>query len=592
MAAFSSNPILDAMQMHLEILVSSLATKVGLGTITATVSVDSPLEVTVFKEKVEPPQQVVPLVQHGVPVKGVVTLVAPLGVSTPSVVSGLTVRLHIAKYVKSGGPPVLTDEIKQMPKWMHPKATPITYTYDMPLFVTDETVLLKPGGHYEIAANGEIRVPFEIGTADVPTIESFEAEDGSGVCHWVEAHIEAVGVRGRVARFRAWWGDLTMTNAKARLQMQKKGGAGAMFAKMGNQTGEGVYWQPGGKQCEPFRRLAIQVVAPPASGSQGAATAEATAAATAEPWLTMMELGPWKHPHMSAKLSKIVWHMDEGKVTGQLDVSTAPPVKLGKIELQLLTVLGGGGDTAPPETVHVTASTVVYPQSPPDADTASADAPGAEAAAATNTASSTSTTAATGAPVALSTAVSLDVSELVRQPAMKLCVGHKPDPLDYPLEEAEDGATRFGPEEAVKPPIYRLPVPCKLEHKIRLTLTSADGEHVSSNTVDVPLMAPGRPQLTGAPAGTLVAGVPPPPPPKMSLLAKMALFILGLLTFVISLSFMMPVKFEWMVTRIGMQDWAQYCGLLPPKEGEKQGWMRSILATATQTVKRFLTGHR
>ena len=55
---------------------------------------------------------------------------------------------------------------------------------------------------------------------------------------------------------------------------------------------------------------------------------------------------------------------------------------------------------------------------------------------------------------------------------------------------------------------------------------------------------------------------------------------------------MMPVKFERAVTYIGLHDSAEWCGLLPPKEGQKQGWTRTVLATGTSSVKRFLTGTR
>ena len=55
---------------------------------------------------------------------------------------------------------------------------------------------------------------------------------------------------------------------------------------------------------------------------------------------------------------------------------------------------------------------------------------------------------------------------------------------------------------------------------------------------------------------------------------------------------MMPVKFERAVTYIGLHDSAEWCGLLPPKEGQKQGWTRTVLATGTSSVKRFLTGPR
>ena len=81
-------------------------------------------------------------------------------------------------------------------------------------------------------------------------------------------------------------------------------------------------------------------------------------------------------------------------------------------------------------------------------------------------------------------------------------------------------------------------------------------------------------------------------PPKMRLWVRIALSVLGILSFIIMLSFMAPVKFEWCVTKLGVESYADAVGLLPPKEGAKAGWGRTMLATATQTVKRFLTGHK
>ena len=69
----------------------------------------------------------------------------------------------------------------------------------------------------------------------------------------------------------------------------------------------------------------------------------------------------------------------------------------------------------------------------------------------------------------------------------------------------------------------------------------------------------------GAPCGVLSDGLAPPPPPQMALWKKVALAVLGLLTFVITLSFMMPVKFEWCVTKLGLVETAESFGLLAPK---------------------------
>ena len=56
----------------------------------------------------------------------------------------------------------------------------------------------------------------------------------------------------------------------------------------------------------------------------------------------------------------------------------------------------------------------------------------------------------------------------------------------------------------------------------------------------------------------------------------------------VTLSFMMPVKFEWMITKLGFAETAEMVGLLEPKNGTARGWGRTALATGTQSVKRFL----
>ena len=50
----------------------------------------------------------------------------------------------------------------------------------------------------------------------------------------------------------------------------------------------------------------------------------------------------------------------------------------------------------------------------------------------------------------------------------------------------------------------------------------------------------------------------------------------------------MFVQFEWAVKKLGVERTAEFLGLIAPKEGDKVGWTRTILATGTQSVKRFL----
>ena len=172
------NPFLEQGKLYAHMLVTSLAGKCGFVGIAASVSLESELEATVYKAGVVPPHQVVPVVQHGQLLKGVVTLVAPpfgkvpphassapcrpsppllasrqLCTASATAVSaasprrlrttpssrhppwqvpsfgGLTVRLHVARLLKHGGAAKHSKEqaeaLKSMPAWMQPKDTAI-----------------------------------------------------------------------------------------------------------------------------------------------------------------------------------------------------------------------------------------------------------------------------------------------------------------------------------------------------------------------------------------------------------------------------------------------------------------------------------
>jgi len=139
------NPLLEQGKLYAHMAVVALAGKCGFVGIAATVSVESTLEATVYKKGVEPPQQVVPVVQHGQLLKGVVTLVAPPFGKPPSF-GGLTVRLHVARMLRHGGAPKHSKEqaeaLKSMPAWMQPKDTAIVHAFDAPLHVTADVVVL------------------------------------------------------------------------------------------------------------------------------------------------------------------------------------------------------------------------------------------------------------------------------------------------------------------------------------------------------------------------------------------------------------------------------------------------------------------
>ena len=231
------------------------------GKLTAKVIVESStLEATTFKPGIEPPHVVAPVVEYGEKLTGVVELTSPPGETL--FFGGLTVSIRVSKLVKHGGEPVITEEMKELPTWMHPKATPIVHAYDFPICESVSYVVLEPG-HYPV--DGVIRVPFSIPTDALPALESFDAGDGSGLCHWVEANIGSVGWRSKVQYMSEGWSWMQKNGAKNRAYMKKKGGASAMFANMNNQGAsvEGAFFQPGGKRGDPFQRLVMQVVSPP-----------------------------------------------------------------------------------------------------------------------------------------------------------------------------------------------------------------------------------------------------------------------------------------------------------------------------------------
>ena len=219
-------------------------------------TVESPLQAATFKPGIEPPQITVPVVQYGEPLKGVVELRAPPGVKLWF--GGLTVSLRVAKLAKHGGEPEIKPEMKDLPKWMQPKATPIVHAYDAPLCESKRYTVLE-SGQYEV--DGSIQVPFSIPTDALPAVESFDAGDGTGLCHWVEAKVTSLGWLGKVQYVRDGWDGLQKTAAIQRIAAKKAGGLGAAFAGMNNQPPamEGLYFRPGGKRADPFQQLVLQV---------------------------------------------------------------------------------------------------------------------------------------------------------------------------------------------------------------------------------------------------------------------------------------------------------------------------------------------
>jgi len=192
------------------------------GALTTTVKIESSLDAATFQEGVEPPQVVVPVVQYGRELKGVVEVVAPPGVKLWF--SGLSVSIRVAKRAKHGGEPEIKPEMKDLPKWMHPKATPIVYVYELPIHVSKAYTLLEKG-KYEVV--GTVRVPFSIPTDALPALESYDSGDGTGLCHWVEANVTTLGWLKKLQYARDSWDWVQEHGAINRAEMRKKGGIGA-----------------------------------------------------------------------------------------------------------------------------------------------------------------------------------------------------------------------------------------------------------------------------------------------------------------------------------------------------------------------------
>ena len=113
------------------------------GGLTVKVTISGQLEAATFKTGVEPPQIAVPVIQYSDKIEGIVELVAPPGVRVWF--GGLTVSLRVAKLVKHGGEPVITPEMKDLPAWMRPKATPVVFAYDAPTCESRPFIVLDKG---------------------------------------------------------------------------------------------------------------------------------------------------------------------------------------------------------------------------------------------------------------------------------------------------------------------------------------------------------------------------------------------------------------------------------------------------------------
>ena len=139
-----------------------------------------------------------------------------------------------------------------------------------------------------------------------------------------------------------------------------------------------------------------------------------------------------------------------------------------------------------------------------------------------------------------------------------------------------------------------------VDHSVQLRLTSTekakdkhgkdkDEDRQAWNSVCVTLV---RPSLSGVPVGTLAKVMPPPRPERplwQRVIIKILLVILGILSLIITLSFMAPHKTKWVVSTIGVEDQAEYLGIIESRNGTAASWSaRSVLAGGTQQLRRFL----
>ena len=141
--------------------------------------------------------------------------------------------------------------------------------------------------------------------------------------------------------------------------------------------------------------------------------------------------------------------------------------------------------------------------------------------------------------------------------------------------------------------------PLVVEHLLQLRLISTEkvtddkaqdkgDEKQAWNSVKVQLV---RTAPSGVPVGRLAKAMPPPRPERplwLQILIKIALFFLGILAFLITLSFIAPVKTKWAVGMLGVEEQAEYIGLIESKNATASWSARSVLAGGTQQLRRFL----
>lgn len=523
--------------------------------LTTTINIERTLEASIVDQdenptEKDPIRQIIPVIQHGDEIKGTIVLTAPPGQTR--VVGGLSLSLYASKVN------VAKDENPLSKLLGVPKAEPGTTsspfgghspppkTHFKSVYRQEESLVLLEPGRYEVT--GDIVVPFTLPTASLPVLETLELEQtGAGMWHWLEARVAAVGVRGYVQRKRDALTSMREGSAKTRLELNWQ------------KPDEDKEFMTPSKRVAAVQRLCLQL--PPA--------ASLPAQPNSPPWLSVGDFGG------EAKLTLLD---GQDAVLGesfrcQLDIRGTQP--LSKVEVRVLTKL----DKSDP---HPSRSMVVWSKELADAlaaaEAAKPDAPDVNATVATAPADVAPTATAPAASAVLEADGSLTLSSQVE--------------LDFGAADAPPGAPRLCCSSGA---CLRLdtafgPVQAEVAHEVQLRLTAVENEKAGWNGLPLRLT---RTALSGSEPGHLMTVLPRPPEPwnypVLKLTLKICLVFLGIISLIITLSFMAPHKCKWVVGKLGVEETAEIVGLIESKNGTSASWSaRSMLAGGTQTVRRFL----
>ena len=450
------------------------------------------------------------------------------------VCAGLSLTLHCSKGItqkpSTGGwfePPKQEPGMPAMPTHPGmPSAAAAAKTVFTPLYESSEPLVLLTPGRYDV--NGEIVVPFSISSAELPAMESLEMESGGGVWHWIEARVDAVGWRGFMQRRRDTIGVWRRDAVKGKKELGWK-----------DRGDDSQHFLPSSRAAA-CARLAVQVLAPPPPKSAPAA------------WLTVGDFGG------EAKLTMLdgtdIVLSDDGELRCAVCVRGTAP--LSKVEVRLLTKVD---DTEPvPSRSHV-----IW-QRPAAA-----------------------TTAATAAPAVADDA---DIARGRLEADGSLTLETEAAVLFRPADSPPGAVRLCCSTGQVAVSTWAGSGQAEIAHEMQLRLTAADGEQMGWNGMKVRLV---RTSLCGCDAGDLALVLPARPEPwnypLLKALLGVLLFFLGVLGFLVTLSFILPSYCQSAVAFLGLEESAAAVGMIPSKNGTSASWSgRSMLAAGTHSVRRFL----